>query len=807
MATIKTFAINVNRILFPMTESRYHIGTMKGIEVILDLFGEAEKNNQKPHACLIYRADATDKAQKIRPLDDWEKKFRFYKFGTLVDLSEFRLDPDTGELTVKTEALTACEIKNISALSGVDPIATGLFDCEIEIVPLAPPLFSGDESGKIYEWELEIFRNSTITLGGYLEQMKRINPAVLGNNPLRSFLAGVDLLDVDSVKKVIKALYKFLDLYFTDSRERQLVFELSPRQKAIAANKVIGGMIGEAQDYLNRTNHDPDQALLGAPPDCQNGHNGHSEIQELREKFEQKKQNLPEEIQKIIIRYLKMVGDRQDSEAKKYIEYINYILDYPFGVFAKERDDFNETAEILNKSHYKLDGVKEKILEFLAARKLNPKMKGSILCLVGPAGVGKTSIGKSIAEALGRPFCRISIGGVKDESDIRGHSFTYVGSKPGRISEQIKRCGVGNPVFMIDEIDKTDQLSAHSNIEAALLEVLDAEQNNRFEDHYLGVPIDLSQVLFVATGNVLEDISAPLRDRMRVIRIPGYTIPEQVEIAKGYLIPKQMKENGLEGKIEVAFSDAVLKFIIENYTFAPGVRKVEEKIESILKKIAKKIVQGENLPEQIALTERDIVKYLGKERDIEKVRETEIGEAVGLAVTGEGRGGILFVQAELIPMGGRSEKLFSHTGNLKQVIEESEKVALSLVRKMMHKKENSEDLLAGNLLHIHIPDGATKKDGPSAGVTVFSALYSLFNEKPVKKDLAMTGEIDLKGNVLPVGGIKEKLLAAAFAGAKEIILPKKNRNDYDEIDDEIKKEVEVHFVGKVNELIKIAFEY
>ncbi|MEK7123469.1 MAG: S16 family serine protease [Patescibacteria group bacterium] len=809
METIKTIAIFTDRVLFPLTGSRYTMTMRKGLGVILNLFLDAEKENKKPRACLIYAADARDKAQKMRPLDDWEKNSGFYKIGTFIELSEYRIDPNTGELSVETVALSPCEIKNISPISGANAGNSTFFDCEAEIIPLAPPLFPADESGKIYEWELNIFRNSVITVGAYLEHLWQVNPDAFSGNQTLSFLAGVDLWDIYSVLKVEKALYEFLNLGYTDPLERQQILEFPPHKKAAIANKILRRMLRGIEGNLDQM----DSGFLPALPDGQNGRqngqnghqNGQSEVGELRERFEKEKHRLPEEVQKIVLRYLKMVEGRQDSEAKKYIEYINYILDYPFGIFAADRENFSETADILNKSHYKLEKVKEEVLEFLAAKKLNPEMKGSILCLIGPAGVGKTSIGKSIAEALGRPFARISLGGVRDEAAIRGHSFTYVGSKPGRIVEQIKRCGVSNPVFMIDEIDKVSQMNAQGNVEAALLEVLDPEQNNSFEEHYLGVPIDLSQVLFVATGNVLENISGPLKDRMRIIHIPGYTIPEQVEIAKGYLIPRQMKQNGLEEKIEVLFSDEILKFIIENYTFSPGVRMVEQKIETILRKIAKKFVMGENLPNSIALTEQNIIKYLGQKRIAEKIRPTEIGEAIGLAVTGDGRGGILFVQTGLVPLGGKSEKIFSHTGNLNKVIEESEKVALSLVRMMMLEKNGKADLLAGNLLHIHLPDGATPKDGPSAGITITCALYSLFSKKPVKENLVMTGEIDLKGRVLPVGGIKEKLLAAVMAGAKEAILPEQNRVNYEELSDEIKQKIQVYFAEKIDKVIKIAF--
>lgn len=803
MATIKTIAIVVDRVLFPLTEMSYRIRNKKDIGMILDLFMDAGKENKKPRMCLIYEADATDKAQKMRPLSDWEKNSGFYKISTVVELPGLRLEPNTGELLMKTKALAICEIKNLS------PAAGGLFNCEAEKIPLTPPLSPTDESAMIYGWELDKFRDSMITLGGYLEELGSMDPVTLAAKPLLSFVAGVDLLDVDSVRKVVKTLYEFMNLYYMDNLSRQMVLEFSPCRKAIAVNDAIGKMIGAAKMRLDQIESESGLMLPpGAQPGAQNGRNGHSETSEIKDKFEKKKQNLPDEVQKTVLRYLKMIEGRQDQEAKKYVEYLNFILDYPFGVFAKDREDFRETAEILNKSHYSLDKVKEEVLEFLAARKLNPQMKGSILCLIGPAGVGKTSIGKSIAEALGRPFVRISLGGVRDEAAIRGHSFTYVGSKPGRVAEQIKRCGVANPVFMIDEIDKIGQASAQGSVEAALLEVLDPEQNHSFEEHYLGVPIDLSQVLFVATGNVLEEVSGPLRDRMRVIRIPGYAIPEQVEIAKGYLIPRQMERNGLEGKIKVEFSDEILKFLIENYTYSPGVRMVEQKIETILRKIGKKFLFGEKLPGLISLTEQDIVGYLGQKKKAEKARKTDIGEAIGLAVTGEGRGNILFVQAALVPMGGRSEKLFSHTGNLMKVIEESEKVALSLVRKIMQekKKEAGGDLLAGNLLHIHMPDGATPKDGPSAGITFVITLYSLLTEQPVKEGLVMTGEVDLKGNVGAVGGIKEKVLAAVRAGAKEVLLSEENRDDFKELSDEVKGKIKPHFVKKVGEAIEIAFE-
>lgn len=587
-----------------------------------------------------------------------------------------------------------------------------------------------------------------------------------------------ELLEVRDIKTKLKKIIVLLDRFFND-----ITTLLGTPQSAFLPH------LGQACDQSQQEGQVNDYGRL-------------------KEKYEKKKDKISSAAQKVIeagLAKLKKTG-MENADRSVTLNHIEYILDFPWGEYSRDPEDFNLVKESLNADSYGLDSVKKRITEFLAVKKLNPKAHGAILCLIGPPGVGKTALGQSIARAMNRKFIRLSVGGVNDEAAIRGHRRTYIGATAGEIVDEIHKCGAANPVFMLDEIDKMATDTHRGDPTSALLEALDPEQNFAFKDKFMDCPIDLSQVFFIATGNVAETIQRPLLDRMELIRLPGYTEVEKTGIAKQFLIPKQLKETGIENKVEVKIGDEQIALVIREYTNEAGVRELERKINLIFSKIAENYLSKKETA--IALTSQNISEYLGKKkRRFDKTRPTEIGEAIGLAVTGEGRGDILFVQAELVPMGGRSEKLFSHTGNLMKVIEESEKVALSLVRKIMQEKKKNAggDLLAGNLLHIHMPDGATPKDGPSAGITFVVALYSLLAEQPVKEGLVMTGEIDLKRNVKAVGGIKEKILAAVSSGAKEVLLSEENRDDFEELSDEVKGKIKPHFITKINEAIKIAF--
>ena len=453
----------------------------------------------------------------------------------------------------------------------------------------------------------------------------------------------------------------------------------------------------------------------------------------------------------------------------------------------------------LDSDHYGLEKVKKRILEYLAVRKLKNDMRGPILCFVGPPGVGKTSLGRSIAEALGRKFVRISLGGVRDEAEIRGHRRTYIGALPGRIIQGIKRAGSNNPVFMLDEIDKVGT-DFRGDPSAALLEVLDPEQNNSFSDHYLEVPFDLSKVMFIATANMQDTIIPALRDRMEIIEIPSYVEEEKIEIARRFLVPKQIKEHGLKPE-QIEFTEEALRTIINSYTREAGVRNLERQIAAICRAVAKEVASGKTEPTKV--TPELVKKILGPEKYYSEVAERidKPGIVTGLAWTPQG-GDILFIEATKMP--GKGNLIL--TGQLGDVMKESARAAMSYIRANAKEFGLPEDFHEKYDIHIHVPAGAIPKDGPSAGVTIYSALLSLLTEKKVRNDIAMTGEITLRGKILPVGGIKEKVLAAHRAGIRTVILPQRNKSDLVEIPESVKKEMEFIFVKNIDELTRYIFE-
>lgn len=477
--------------------------------------------------------------------------------------------------------------------------------------------------------------------------------------------------------------------------------------------------------------------------------------------------------------------------------YLDWLTDLPWSKSTKDNLDLPRAQKILDADHYDLEKVKERIVEYLAVRKLKRDMKGPILCFIGPPGVGKTSLGQSIARALGRKFVRISLGGVHDEAEIRGHRRTYVGALPGRVIQGIARAGTNNPVFMMDEIDKIGA-DFRGDPSSALLEVLDPEQNVSFRDHYLDVPFDLSKVMFITTANVAQTIHPALLDRMETIELPGYTTEEKLQIAEQYLIPKQMDENGL-AKHSIPFEDAAIVKIIESYTREAGVRNLEREIGKICRKVARAVGLGEKPPDSIRVA--DVERLLGAETVFpEEARRTSIpGVATGLAWTAAG-GDVLFVEAIKMP-GKRTVTL---TGHLGQVMQESAKAALSYIRSKARKFGIDPRFFDNYDLHIHVPAGAIPKDGPSAGATIAAALASILSERPVSKDVAMTGEITLSGSVLPVGGVKEKVLAARRAGIRKVILPAKNKKDVEEIPNEQIKGLKFAYVETIDEVVDLA---
>ncbi|TRZ91936.1 endopeptidase La [bacterium] len=504
-----------------------------------------------------------------------------------------------------------------------------------------------------------------------------------------------------------------------------------------------------------------------------------------------------EELEKQIIRLAQMHPESAETAVVR--NYLDWMFSLPWNKITVDNLDLVKAKKILDEDHYGLDKVKERILEYLGVRKLSKKIKGPILCFVGPPGVGKTSLGKSIARALGRNFIRISLGGVRDEAEVRGHRRTYVGAMPGRIVQGIRRAGSNNPVFMMDEVDKIGA-DFRGDPSSALLEVLDPEQNNSFRDHYLGVPYDLSKVMFITTANLLDPVQPAFRDRMEVLELPGYTEEEKLQIAIKYLIPKQITENALDGKF-IDFSEGSVKKIISLYTREAGVRNLEREIASICRKVARKVAEGRKTLTRV--TSQNIESFLGPAKIFKDqlLHKNQVGVTTGVAWT-EAGGEILFVEAT--KMQGKGN--LSLTGSLGEVMKESAQAALSYTR--AHAKELGIDyrLFQQNDFHIHIPEGAIPKDGPSAGVTIATSFISLCTDTKVRWDMAMTGEITLRGNVLPVGGIKEKVLAAQRMGVKRMILPLHNKKDLFDIPKKVIKNMEFIYVEDVKEVLKNALE-
>ncbi|MEN7972595.1 MAG: endopeptidase La [Verrucomicrobiota bacterium] len=524
-----------------------------------------------------------------------------------------------------------------------------------------------------------------------------------------------------------------------------------------------------------------------------------SEILELEKKLEAAK--LPQEAREAADKELQRLKAVPPASPEHGVirTYLDVLSELPWNKSTEDHLDILAASKTLDKDHYGLEKVKERILEYLSVLKLKKDLKGPILCLAGPPGVGKTSLGKSVARALGREFVHMSLGGMHDEAEIRGHRRTYIGAMPGRIVESIRRCGANNPVFMLDEIDKVGS-DFRGDPASALLEVLDPEQNSTFNDHYLDVKFDLSKVLFITTANMLDTIPGPLRDRMEVIHISGYTLQEKVHIARRYLVPKAIKAHGLK-RTQVKFAKEALEGIISGYTAEAGVRNLERQIANVCRKAARAVAEGKTRPQEV--TPRKLKGFLGPvkiEKDMAE-RTAMPGVVTGLAWTPYG-GDILFIEATR--MGGKGQLIL--TGSLGDVMKESARAALSYLRANAATFKLDEELIEKSDIHIHVPAGATPKDGPSAGVAIALSIVSMLLDKPVRPDLAMTGEVSLRGRVLPVGGVKEKILAAARAGIKHIMLPEKNKIDLDEIPDDVKKKLTFKAVKNIDQALRYALK-
>jgi ATP-dependent Lon protease len=583
------------------------------------------------------------------------------------------------------------------------------------------------------------------------------------------------------------------------SKRLKLVTKLVNHQLSILElgnkiqSQVKGDMDKRQREYYLR------QQLKAIKEELGETEEGGVEVEEYRAKIQER--GLPDVALKEAERELDRLAKMHPSSAEYTVSstYLDWLIELPWNTSTVDNLDIQKARKVLDDDHFGLEKPKRRIIEYLAVRKLKPDSKGPILCFVGPPGTGKTSLGASIARALGRKFHRISLGGVRDEAEIRGHRRTYVGALPGRIVQGLRRVGSKNPVFMMDEIDKVGS-DFRGDPSSALLEVLDPEQNYTFSDHYLDVPFDLSKVMFICTANVLDTIPSPLRDRMEVIQLLGYTEDEKVKIAQRYLVPRQRRENGLKSG-QIKFSTGAIRKIISGYTREAGLRNLEREIATICRGVATKV--AEDTIKQATIKTEDVAEYLGPVRFTSeaKARMTTPGVAMGLAWTPVG-GDLLFIEATAMKGKGR----LTLTGQLGDVMKESASAALSFIRSHANELKIDENFFDQHDLHVHIPAGAIPKDGPSAGVTLLTALVSLLTNKKIRKDLAMTGEITLRGQVLPVGGIKEKILAAHRAGIKTIIMCKENEKDLIDISDKVKNDINFHFVDKMMDVLKIAIE-
>jgi ATP-dependent Lon protease len=554
-------------------------------------------------------------------------------------------------------------------------------------------------------------------------------------------------------------------------------------------NKVKKDLDRQQREYFLHQQMRTIQDELGDNPQIQ-------DVRDMEERAEKKKWT--KTVEKLFFKELEKLQrmNPQGAEYTVQLNYLDMLLDLPWGDYTKDNLDLKRAEKILDRDHFGLEKVKERILEYLAVLKIKGNMKSPILCFYGPPGVGKTSLGKSIAEALGRKYIRMSLGGLHDEAEIRGHRKTYIGAMPGRIMQNLKKAETANPVFVLDEVDKLGR-SNHGDPSSALLEVLDPEQNNAFYDNYVETEFDLSKVMFIATANSLSTIQGPLRDRMEIIEVNGYTIEEKIEIAKRHLLPKQISEHGISKK-DITIDKKIWEKVIEEYTNESGVRGLDKLTAKIVRNRARQIAMEESY--EVKITEEDIFKFLGAGRTRAKYDNNDVaGVVTGLAWTSVG-GDILFIESSITKGKGK----LTLTGNLGDVMKESAVIALEYLKSHSESWNLNQEVFDNHNVHVHVPEGATPKDGPSAGITMLTSLASLFTQRKVKKNLAMTGEITLRGDVLPVGGIKEKILAAKRAGIKEIIMCSKNKQDVDEINQDYLKGLTINYVTKMNEVLEIA---
>ncbi|HSK63420.1 MAG TPA: endopeptidase La [Pyrinomonadaceae bacterium] len=759
-----------NLTLFPETVVPLGIGRPRSIAAV----ESALATQEKLLGCITVKPDHAD--------DTDAQTSDLFEVGTLVMIKRMERAGDGMRIIAQgTERIRVIEWKQ------QDP----LMRAEVEILP--EPRIVDPEQVEAGKRNLQQMIQEALTLLPHVPPEVRI--AVLGSVvPVRLsfFLGSILNLGVEEEQKMLEAntADELVRLAHTNLARELEILQL--RSKIASEAQVE--MDKAQRDYVLRQQMRAIQKELG---EDETGEAAETEL--LRERLE--KAELPQEVREEADRELKRL-QRLPSAAPDYHvirTYLEFVLELPWLKSSEHKLDLDEARRILDEDHYGLEDVKERILEFLAVIKLRPDTKSPILLFVGPPGVGKTSLGRSIARALGRQFERMSLGGVRDEAELRGHRRTYIGSMPGRIIQAIRRAGVNNPVMMLDEIDKLGN-DYRGDPAAALLEILDPQQNNTFRDHYLDLPFDLSRIFFIATANQLGPIPAPLRDRMEIIRLAGYSDREKLEIARRYLVPRQTTENGLNSA-QLKIADDTIELIAARYTREAGVRQMERNIGSIARKVALKIAQGQ--AETVTVTAADVREYLGPPQFYPEQARKELpaGVATGMAWTEMG-GEVLFIEATLLP-GGRGLTI---TGQLGEVMQESARAAQSYLWSHAADFGIEPEIFKEFGVHLHVPAGAIPKDGPSAGVTITSALASLYTGRRVRPDTAMTGEITLSGLVFPIGGVKEKVLAAHRAGIKRIILPSRNEADIDDIPEDVRNDLQLVFVSGIGEVIDAALE-
>lgn len=737
-----------------------------------------EKSIHALEEAMLHERQIMLAAQKEAKINDPDTD-EIYRVGTIAEIKQLLKMPE-GQIRVLVEGIRRVRIEEFVA---DEPC----FKVRVSEIP--EPIETGPETEALMRTVQDQFEQ-------YVKLSKKIPSEVLVT--VHSIEEPARLADtiIAQMQVSIEPKQRLLEIASPRERLEQLVLLLSKEMEILELERKIHGRVRQQMEKNQREYYLREQMRaikkeLGEKDEIT------SEIEEFREKIE--KARMPKEAREKALHELERLEKMPPMAAEAVVvrNYLDWLTSLPWKKQTKDRLDIATAERILNEDHYGLDKVKERILEFLAVRQLTRKMKGPILCLVGPPGVGKTSLARSVARALKRKFVRFSLGGVRDEAEIRGHRRTYIGAMPGKVIQAMKQAGSSNPVLLLDEVDKMS-MDFRGDPSAALLEVLDPEQNGAFGDHYLEVTYDLSNVLFITTANVMHNIPQPLLDRMEVIQIPGYTEEEKLEIAKRHLLKKQIEANGLTPQ-QIYISDNAIEKIITEYTREAGVRNLERELGSICRKVAKEIVQGAKPP--IRVNVKSVESYLGSPRFLKSRAEEEdrVGVATGLAYTQVG-GDILAIEVTVMPGKGK----LTLTGQLGDVMRESAQASFSYVRGRAQQLGIPADFYENYDIHIHVPEGAIPKDGPSAGITMATALTSALTGRPVRRDVAMTGEITLRGRILPIGGVKEKVLAAHRSGIKEVLLPQDNKKDLEDIPANVQRKLRIHLVDHMDAVLEKA---